>query len=69
MDCELLSKVYINLIDQKEPSLNLTNQDQEKDSNSNVSIEYSKKIIYPSNHELKNHKKYLINNLKKNYFN
>ena len=30
IDCELLSKVYINLIDQKEPTLNLENQSEKK---------------------------------------
>ena len=30
IDCKLLSKVYINLIDQKEPTLNFRNQDNEK---------------------------------------
>ena len=29
IDCDLLAKVYINLIDQKEPKLNFQNQEKE----------------------------------------
>ncbi len=69
LDCELLSKVYINLIDQKEPTLNFKNQDLESVNYNSSKIEYYKKIITPSLKELNNHKKYLSNNLKKNFFN
>ena len=58
IDCDLLSKVYINLIDQKEPTLNFI-QDQ-KNTKSNVSyVEYFKKVIKPSTEEYKKHKEYL----------
>ena len=69
IDCDLLAKVYINLIDQKEPTLNLKNFDQlnEKDENNNKN--YYKKIIFPTEQEISNHKSYLKNSLKKNYFN
>jgi DNA polymerase-3 subunit epsilon len=68
IDCDLLAKVYINLIDQKEPTLNFQNQDSElKINNSNV-IEYYKKIVLPSVDELKKHKEYLKQSLKKNFF-
>ena len=68
IDCELLAKVYINLIDQKEPKLDLKhNENYEYSSTSKV--EYFKKIIAPTTEELKNHKKYLKENLKKNFFN
>ncbi len=68
VDCELLAKVYINLIDQKEPTLNFQNQEfiNEKKSNSNVS--YFKKVIKPSSEEVKKHEKYLKSFLKKNLF-
>ena len=69
IDCDLLSKVYVNLIDQKEPTLNLQNQDYHKEILKNEKPVYYKKIIEPSGEELKNHKKYLIQSLKKNYFN
>jgi DNA polymerase-3 subunit epsilon len=68
IDCNLLAKVYINLIDQKEPSLNFVNED-EKQTEFNSKVSYFKKIITPSEDELKKHKEYLKNNLKKNYFN
>ena len=68
IDCDLLAKVYINLIDQKEPMLNFQNQDQEISANNNTSIDYFKKIINPTSEELKKHKDYLKNNLKKNFY-
>ena len=68
IDCDLLSKVYINLIDQKEPTLNLKNEDQEN-LIINSNINYYKKIIKPNPEEINNHKKYLKERLKKNYFN
>ena len=67
IDCELLSKVYINLIDQKEPTLNFQNQNPEMEDKENQ-VSYNKKIIKPSLEEMNNHKKYLNNSLKKNYF-
>ena len=69
IDCDLLAKVYINLIDQKEPTFNLTNNDQNKEDNENTNLAYFKKVIYPTSKELENHKKYLKINLKKNFFN
>ena len=68
IDCDLLAKVYINLIDQKEPSLNFINE-EENIAEINSKVSYFKKIITPSEDELKKHKEYLKNNLKKNYFN
>ena len=69
VDCELLSKVYINLIDQKEPTLNFQNEDNNKvDINMNNNNVYCKKIIKPSLDEIKLHKNYLKTNLKKNFF-
>ena len=69
IDCDLLAKVYINLIDQKEPTLNFLAQDQDNKEKTNIDVAYFKKIIKPSEEELKKHKEYLKNNLKKNYFN
>jgi DNA polymerase III subunit epsilon len=70
IDCDLLAKVYINLLDQKEPTLNFKNEDNEKIIiNSNNKNEYYKKVVKPSEAELKLHKEYLKNNLKKNFFN
>ena len=69
IDCDLLAKVYINLIDQKEPTLNFQNQDYQLKLNNRTVTEYFKKIVLPSDDELKKHKEYLKSNLKKNYFN
>ncbi|MDA7552415.1 DNA polymerase III subunit epsilon [Candidatus Pelagibacter sp.] len=70
IDCDLLAKVYINLLDQKEPMLNFKNEDNEKTIiNSNKINRYYKKVIKPTEEELMLHKKYLKNSLKKNFFN
>ena len=69
VDCELLSKVYINLIDQKEPVLNFSIQENNKFETTNKSVLYFKKIIKPSEEEKKRHRNYLRTNLKKNFFN
>ena len=68
IDCNLLAKVYINLIDQKEPTLNFQSDDAKLDQKSKVSIDYFKKIVLPTSEEIKKHKEYLKNNLKKNFF-
>ncbi len=68
IDCDLLSKVYINLIDQKEPLLDFKNEDLPVNISAGSNIEYFKKIIRPSRTEIENHKKYLNKNLKKNYY-
>ena len=70
IDCDLLAKVYINLLDQKEPTLNFKNDDNEKTIiNTNDNNQYYKKIIKPTTEELSLHKVYLKNSLKKNFFN
>jgi DNA polymerase-3 subunit epsilon len=69
IDCDLLSKVYINLIDQKEPTLNFQNQDEEIKEKSVIDQKYFKKIVLPTTDELIKHKEYLKNSLKKNFFN
>jgi DNA polymerase-3 subunit epsilon len=70
IDCDLLAKVYINLLDQKEPTLNFKNEDNEKIIiNSSDINQYYKKVVKPSEIELNLHKEYLKNNLKKNFFN
>jgi DNA polymerase III subunit epsilon len=68
VDCDLLAKVYINLLDQKEPTLNFQNQDQVIKEKTNYNTAYFKKIITPTADEIKKHKDYLKNNLKKNFF-
>jgi len=68
VDCDLLGKVYINLIDQKEPTLDFHKTDSQKIDNIDSNISYFKKVITPSKEELENHKNYLKSNLKKNFF-
>ena len=72
VDCQLLKEVYINLVDQKEPKLNLQNteiSDQNIDQNSILKHSSPGKIIKPTQDELAKHKSYLKSNLLKNYFN
>ncbi len=68
IDCDLLAKVYINLIGQKEPTLNFKNQDPQITKNLSKEISYYKKVVVPSKQELDDHSIYLKNNLKKNFF-
>ena len=69
IDCDLLSKVYINLIDQKEPTLNFNNEITDNKYQKENKVLYFKKIIKPSDKEKNNHSQYLKTNLKKNFFN
>ena len=69
IDCDLLTKVYINLTDQKEPTLNFQNQEKDRNLNKGEKILYFKKIIKPTKNEIESHSKYLKNSLKKNFFN
>ena len=68
IDCDLLAKVYINLIDQKEPKLDFKLNVSENSNVTSKGILYFKKVIKPSDDEIKKHKTYLKNNLKNNYF-
>ena len=68
IDCDLLAKVYINLIDQKEPTLDFKNKEEEVSKLNTGKIIYSTKIIKPSPDELKNHQIYLKTSLKKNFY-
>ena len=69
IDCDLLVKVYINLIDQKEPTLDFQKEDEKSQVSKNENILYFKKVIHPSQNELKSHDEFLKKNLKKNFFN
>jgi len=68
IDCDLLAKVYINLIDQKEPTLDFQNETLEDHKENFKSNLYFKKIIKPNSDEIKKHSEYLKNYLKKNNF-
>ena len=69
IDCELLSKVYVNLIDQKEPTFQFQKEISKKKNEINEEIDYSKKIIKPSKQELENHKEFMKKEFKRNFFN
>ena len=68
IDCDLLSKVYINLIDQKEPKLNLSNERNENNLKVDTNVLYYKSVVKITDKEKKEHKEYLKNNLKNNFF-
>ena len=68
IDCDLLSKVYINLIDQKEPKLDFSNEISDNSQMLKTNISYFKKVVKLSEEEKRNHEKYLKVNLKKNFF-
>ena len=70
IDCQLLREVYINLVDQKEPKLDLEGKEtfENKFENKIAGNNVSKKIIKPSNQELKLHSNFLKSSLSKNFF-
>ena len=70
LDCELLREVYINLLDAKEPKLKLSNENNHYASSNSSEIlsKYSKKIIIPSEEELKLHNNFIKKEIKKNFY-
>ena len=68
VDCELLSKVYVNLAGQKEPLFDFKNDDSKNLNFSKKEISYYKKIIKPTEDELRLHKDFLKKEIKKNFF-
>ena len=68
IDCDLLAKVYINLIDQKEPTLNFQVNEKERYGGDKNKELYFKGIVKPTKNEIENHNNYLKNFLKKNFF-
>ena len=68
IDCELLSKVYINLIGQKEPVFQFQNEVEKNNKELIKNIDYFKKVITPTSHEMENHKNFLKKELKKNFY-
>ena len=60
IDCDLLAKVYINLIDQKEPSLNFKNVDEQESNIFGSNVEYYKKLLNQVPKSLKTTKAILI---------
>tara|TARA_B100001027_G_scaffold55469_1_gene37276 strand:+ start:1214 stop:1876 length:663 start_codon:yes stop_codon:yes gene_type:complete len=68
VDCNLLVKVYINLTDQKEPTLDFKKNFDLTEKNLRKNISYSKKVIKPTQKELESHHRYIKTSLKKNYY-
>ena len=68
IDCDLLVKVYINLIDQKEPTLDFQKKEDKSQVLIRENVSYFKKVIKPTHQELKKHKDFLKKDLKKNFF-
>ncbi len=68
IDCELLSKVYINLIGQKEPVFQFQNISERNNNEVNKKINYFKKVITPTLDEMENHKNFVKKELKKNFY-
>ena len=71
VDCHLLKEIYVNLLDQKAPKLNLKSHeitDLKYKITTSKSNNISRRIIKPSSEELQLHKKYLQSNLAKNYY-
>ena len=68
IDCDLLAKVYINLLDQKEPTLDFSIKKKEQNIFKQSNYLHSKKVITPTNKELDNHKTFLKKDFKKNFF-
>ena len=69
IDCNLLAKVYINLIDQKEPTFDLGNKDIISENLKKDNVVYFKEVVKPTEQEIKNHTEFLKKNLRKNFFN
>jgi DNA polymerase-3 subunit epsilon len=69
IDCDLLVKVYINLIGQKEPTLDFKKDEIQKKDNFNNSVSYFKKVVSLSEKEIIDHQNYIKLSLKKNFFN
>ena len=71
IDCNLLKEVYVNLLDQKAPKLNLERSgivDLKFDYSTNKKKNMLRKIVKLNDDELKLHKKYLQSQLSKNNY-
>jgi len=68
LDCELLREVYINLLDAKEPKFNLSSNNHNESIPESISKSYNKKILKISETEIKKHKNFIKQELKKNFY-
>ena len=65
----MLAKVYINLLDQKEPTLDFQSKNNDQIELATNKTSYFKKIVKPTKKELKLHFEFFSKNLRKNFFN
>ena len=69
LDCQLLRDVYINLIDQKEPTLSLNSEIINKVKHQPTqSKDNFKFVLKPTQEEIEKHKKFIKEEMRKNYF-
>ena len=68
IDCDLLAKVYINLTDQKEPTLDFNLTEDKTEITKFRKNLYCKKVVQLNDKEIQLHKEYLKTSLKKNFF-
>ena len=68
LDCELLRQVYINLVGEKEPSLEFKQAENLNENQNNIVKKYSKDVIKPSQIEINYHAEFLKKEIKKIYF-
>ena len=68
VDCDLLARSLYKFDRSKEPTLNFSYQEKINYQDGNKKINYFKKIIKPSEDELKRHTIYLKSQIKKNFF-
>jgi len=72
LDCHLLKEIYVNLLGQKEPKLDLENAEitnSEYNINTKKNNSILRKIVKLNDDELQLHKKYLKSQLPKNNYN
>ena len=70
LDCELLREVYINLVEQREPSLKFAEPGNKINENpkTKINVGGEKNIISISKEELRLHNDFLKSDLKKNFY-
>ena len=70
LDCELLREVYINLVEQREPSLKFAEPGNKINENpkTKINVGGEKNIISISKEELRLHNDFLKSELKKNFY-
>lgn len=68
LDCELLREVYINLLEIKEPRLDLSSGSETKSMSGGKTKIYNKEILKITEEDKNKHMKFLKSELKKNFY-